>query len=117
MVVSFVGIFVALSINSASEFPKACAELSNASYDYEELKRKFSHLSVLPNSSFNLMEIGIILGQDVYDLQRPVDYRKGQTSEPFAVLTKPGWVVSGPMTRSSNGNVCHSAFAEDVKMA
>ena len=63
------------------------------------------------------MEIGIILGQDVYDLQRPVDYRKGQASEPFAVLTKLGWVVSGPMTGRSNGNVCHSASAEDVKMA
>ena len=38
------------------------------SFDYEEIKKKFSHLSALPNSSFNLMKLGIILGQDDYDL-------------------------------------------------
>ena len=51
--------------------------LGNASYNYEELKDRFDHLTVLPNHKFNLMEIGLILGQDVYDLQRPLDYRIG----------------------------------------
>ena len=52
--------------------------LGNASYDYEELKDKFDHLTVLPNHKFNLMEVGLILGQDIYDLQRPLDYRIGK---------------------------------------
>ena len=42
------------------------------------------------------MEVGIILGQDAYELQRPLDYRIEARSELFAVLTELGWVVSGP---------------------
>ena len=63
------------------------------------------------------MEVGIILGQDAYEIQRPLDYKIGTRSEPFAVLTDSGWVVSGPMTGKKNQNVCHFAFTEDVKMA
>ena len=61
------------------------------------------------------MEVGIILGQDAYEIQRPLDYKIGTRSEPFAVLTELGWVVSGPMT--GNRHVCHFAFTEDVKVA
>ena len=91
--------------------------LGNASYNYEELKDRFDHLTVLPNHKFNLMEIGLILGQDVYDLQRPLDYRIGKIEEPYAVLTKLGWVVSGPMNSKTSKDVCHFAFTEDAKMA
>ena len=38
--------------------------LGDKNYDYRKLKQMFNHLSVLPNRSFNLMEVGIILGQD-----------------------------------------------------
>ena len=63
------------------------------------------------------MEVGIILGQDAYELQRPLDYKIRTQSEPFAVLTKLGWVVSGPMTGKRRQKVCHFAFTEDVKVA
>ena len=63
------------------------------------------------------MEVGIILGQDAYELQRPLDYKIGTRSEPFAVLTELGWVVSGPMTGKRRQKVCDFAFAEDVKVA
>ena len=63
------------------------------------------------------MEVGIILGQDAYELQRPLDYTIGTQSEPFAVLTEPGWVVSGPMTGKRRQNICHFAFTEDAKVA
>ena len=63
------------------------------------------------------MEVGIILGQDAYELQRPLDYKIGTRSEPFTVLTELGWVVSGPMTGKRRQNVCHFAFTEDVKVA
>ena len=63
------------------------------------------------------MEVGIILGQDAYELQRPLDYKIGTRSEPFAVLIELGWVVSGPMTGKRRQNVCHFAFTEDVKAA
>ena len=65
------------------------------------------------------MEVGIILVQDTYELQRPLDYKIGTRSEPFAVLTELGWdrVVSRPMTGKRRQNVCHFAFTEDVKVA
>ena len=63
------------------------------------------------------MEVGIILGRDAYEIQRPLDYKIGTRSEPFAVLTELGWVVSGPMTGKKSQNVCHFAFTEDVKVA
>ena len=63
------------------------------------------------------MEVGIILGQDAYELQNPLDYKIGTRSEPFAVLTELGWVVNGPMTGKKRRNVCHFAFTEDVKVA
>ena len=63
------------------------------------------------------MEDGIILGQDAYELQRPLDYKIGTRSEPFAVLTELGWVVSGPMAGKRRQNFCHSTFSEDVKVA
>ena len=44
------------------------------------------------------MEVGIILGQDAYELQRPLYYKIGTRSEPFVVLSELVWVVSGPMT-------------------
>ena len=63
------------------------------------------------------MEVGIILGQDAYGLQRPLDYKIGTRDELFTVLTELGWVVSGPMTRNRIQNNCHFPFTEDVKVA
>ena len=53
-------------------------ERGNTSYDYNKLIEEFEHLSLLPNKRFNLAEVGIIIGQDFYDLQRPLDYRLGR---------------------------------------
>ena len=67
--------------------------VGNTCHDYEELKQKFDRSSILPNSLFNLMEIGILLGQNFYDHQMPVDNRKAQNCEPFAFPTKLGWKI------------------------
>ena len=63
------------------------------------------------------MEIGIILGQDTYELHRPLAYEIGTQSEHFTVLTELEWVVSGPTTGIRRQNVCLFAFTEDVKVA
>ena len=87
--------------------------LVNTTYDYTELKNNFRHLNVLTNRKFNLMEVGIIFGQDAYEIQRPLDYKIGTRS----VLTELGWVASGPMTGKKSQNVCHFASTKDVKVA
>ena len=63
------------------------------------------------------MKVGIILVQDAYELQRPLDYKLGTLIEPFVILTEPGWVVSGPITGRRRQGVCYFAFTEDVKVA
>ena len=63
------------------------------------------------------MEIGIIPGQNVYELQRPSEYKIGARCEPFTVLTHLGLVVSGSLTGNSGQNVCLFDFTEDVKLA
>ena len=55
-----------------------------------KLKRCFNHLSVLPNGSSSLMEVGIILGQDTYELQKAIHNLIRTRSEPVAVLTELG---------------------------
>ena len=62
------------------------------------------------------MEIGVILGQDAYELQRPLNYKIGTRSEPFAVLTELGWVVNGPVMGKKRQNVHHFAVTENVKV-
>ena len=104
-------------VHSIEAFANPSISLGNTIYDYKELKNNFRHLNVLTNRTFNLMEVGIILGQDAYEIQRPLDYKIGTRSEPFAVLTEIGWVVSGPMAGKKSQNICHFASTEDVKVA
>ena len=52
------------------------------------------------------MEVGIILGQDAYEIQRSLDYRIGTRSEPFVVLTE-----------QEKSNCLSFASTEDVKVA
>ena len=104
-------------VHSIEAFAHPSISLGNTNYKYNKLKQSFNYLSVLPNKSFNLMEIGIILGQDACELQSALDYKIGTRSEPFAVLTDLRWVVNGPMTGKRRQNVCHFAFTEDVKVA
>ena len=77
-------------VHSIEAFVHPSISLGNTTYAYKELKNKFRHLNVLTNRTFNLMEVGIILGQDAYEIQRPLDYKIGTRSEPFAVLTELG---------------------------
>ena len=104
-------------VHSIEAFAQPSISMGKTNYNYSQLKQSFNHFSILPNKSFNLMEVGIMLGQDAYELQLPLDYKIGTRSEPFDVLTDLGWVVSGPMTGRRRQNVCHFAFTEDVKVA
>ena len=59
------------------------------------------------------MEIGIILGQDIYELEKILNYKIGTRSETFAVLTELWWVVSGPMTGSREQYSRHHSRCEN----
>ena len=104
-------------VHSIEAFAQPSISLENTTYDYKEPKKNFRHLNVLTNRIFNLLETSIILGQDAYKIQCPLDYKIEKRSELFAVLTELGWVVSGPMTGKKSQHFCHFASTEDVKVA
>ena len=60
-------------VHSIEAFAYPSISLGNTTYDYKELKNNFRHLNVLSNRTFNLMDLGIILGQDAYEIQRSLD--------------------------------------------
>ena len=68
----------------------------NRTYNLKKLKEEYPHLSVLKDSTINLKDVKVILGQDCYHLHRAIGYRKSGKSKPWAVLTKLGWMLSGP---------------------
>ena len=56
------------------------------------MKQTFKQFSVLPFSKINLMEAGIILNQNAYELQKPFNCKIVTRNELVVVLTKLGWV-------------------------
>ena len=52
-------------VHSIDAFAHTSISLGNTNYSYNKLRKTFNHLSVVHNNSFNLMENGIIIGQDI----------------------------------------------------
>ena len=69
----------------------------NCTYNLKKLKETYPHLSILKDSIINLGDVKVILGQDCYHLHRAIDYRKCGNAKPWAVRTKLGWILSGPL--------------------
>ena len=69
----------------------------NRTYNLKKLKEEYPQLSVLKDSTINLKDVKVILGQDCYHLHRAIGYRKCGKSKPWAVLTKLRWMLSGPL--------------------
>ena len=61
------------------------------------MKETYPHLSVLKDSTINLGDVKVILGQDCYPLHRATEYRKCGNAKPRAVQMKLGWIFSGPL--------------------
>ena len=66
-------------------------------YNFKKIKETHPHLSVLKDSTVNLKNVKDILGQDCYHLHRATGYRKCGNAKPWAVPTKLGWMLSGPL--------------------
>ena len=87
----------------------------NRTYNLKELKEEYPHLSVLKDSTINLKDVKVILGQDCYHLHRAIDYRKCGNAKPWAVRTKLGWMLSGPLPQQETAKlVTESLVAAEV---
>ena len=71
-----------------------------------------SHLSVLKDSTINLKDVKVILGQYCYHLHRGTEYRECGKAKPWAVRTKLGWMLSGPLPQQESAKLAtESLFA------
>ena len=90
--------------------------LGSILYNYNDLKRKYSFLDLLPDDNMNLKNVILVLGHDNYHLLFPVEYKKGKRNEPWAVKTKLGWTLSGPLPKHEVAQVaanCDVAAEDD----
>ena len=92
-------------------------------YNYQELKLAYPHLSVLSEETLKLKHVKMILGQNCYHIHRPVEYRSCTNGEPWAVKTKLGWTLCGPLPQQKAVQMTAScvtaseddALAEQIK--
>ena len=87
----------------------------NRTYNFKKLKEIYPHLSVLRESTINLGEVKVILGQDCYHLHRAIDYRECGNAKPWAVRTKLRWMLSGPLPQQETAKLAtESLVAAEV---
>ena len=66
--------------------------------DLQELKDRYPHLKNLPNQSYNLNEVQVILGQDCDDIHHPLEFKRSDDkAAPWALKSKMGRSLSGPL--------------------
>ena len=88
----------------------------NRTYNLKKLKETYPHLSVLKDSTINLGEVKVTLGQDCYHLHRAIDYRKCRNAKHWAVRTKLGWMLSGPFPQHETAKLAtESLVAAEVE--
>ena len=89
-------------------------QIGSSTIDFCDLKKRYDHLKVLPNCTLSFEDVKMILGQDVYRLIHPIDYKQGGEDDPWAVLTQLGWTVSGPLPRDVTQKLSPSAYLAQV---
>ena len=85
-------------------------------YNYQ-LKLAYPHLSVLSEETLKLKDVKMILGQNCYHIHRPVEYKSCTNGEPWAVKTKLGWTLCGPLQQQKAVQMtasCVTASEDDV---
>jgi hypothetical protein len=68
----------------------------------EEMEQ-YPHLRGLDLPAVDLGRVELLIGQDCPDLLVPLETRVGKPGEPYAVRTRLGWGISGPLNRGPVG--------------
>ena len=84
-----------------------------------EMKEKYPYLKCVGFRQIDLKKVAIILGQNAYELIRPVEYKNGGENKPWAIKLPLGWTVSGPVpiNQLKLSAACHVANDDDMKLA
>ena len=93
--------------------------LGDQTVEVQELKDRYSHLRNLPNQSYNLNDVQVILGQDCYDIHHPFKFKKSEDrAAPWAVKSNIGWALSGPLPAKQAATLATTATSiADDKLA
>ena len=94
-------------------------KLDDQVVELQELKDRYPHLRNLPNQSYNLNDVHVILGQDCYDIHHPFEFKKSEDkAAPWAVKLKIGWALSGPLPPKQAATLATTATSiADNKLA
>ena len=86
--------------------------------DLQGYKDRYPHLRHLPNQSYNLNEVQVILGQDRYDIHQPLEFKKSDNkTAPLAVKLKKGWALSGPLPAKQGATLATTTSVSEDKLA
>ena len=80
------------------------------------MKDRYPHLKNLPNQSYNLNEVQVVLGQDCYDIHHPLEFTKSDDkTAPWAVKTKIRWALccTLPAKRAASFATTATSVSED----
>ena len=94
-------------------------EIGTSVYNVQEMKEKYPYLKCVGFKQIDLKKVTIILGQNAYELIRPIEYKNGGENKPWAIKLPLGWTVSGPVpiNQLKLSAACHVANDDDMKLA
>ena len=96
-------------------------KLGDQIVELQELKDRYPHLRNLPDQSYNLndVQVIVILGQDCYDIHHSFEFKKSEDkAAPWAVKSKIGWTLSGTLPAKQAATLATTATSiADDKLA
>ena len=79
-------------VYAIQSFPALTSSVANSS-DVSQ----FSHLKGLPFPEVDATSVRLLIGQDNPDALVPLESRRGEKNQPYAVRTPLGWTINGPL--------------------
>jgi transposase InsO family protein len=89
--------------------------ISNSVLALHEEVQKYPHLRDLPAYEVDKSKVTIIIGVDTPSAIVPLEVRSGDDGEPFAIRTKLGWGICGPVRSSTAHDESYRAFINFVQ--
>lgn len=76
----------------------------------------WTHLKDLApiNKRAEHLSVELLIGQDAPSALTPLEVRRGRDGEPFAVRTKLGWAINGPLQPTRQTTMSFNAFVEET---
>ena len=90
-------------------------KLGDQIVELQEVKNRYPHQRNLPNQTcYNLNDVQVILGEDCYDIHHPFGIKKSEDkAAPWAVKSKIGWALSGPLLAKQAATLATTSIADD----